>query len=92
MTAHTHNSKDSVRTPVVWGLVFGGITLAAPLARWYLDQATVLALSIVLIAAVYIGFAIADGRPKVIVVETCVASVFVAAALMAEIAAGVPFR
>jgi hypothetical protein len=37
----------------------------------------VYALGLVLIAAVYIGFAVADGRPKVIAVETTVASVFV---------------
>ena len=42
-----------------------------------MDLATVHALVIALIAAVYIGFAVADGRPKVIAVETCVASGFV---------------
>jgi hypothetical protein len=35
------------------------------------------AMGLVLIAAVYIGFAVADGRPKVIAVETGVASIFV---------------
>ena len=35
------------------------------------------ALSLTLIAAVYIGFAVADGRPRVIAVETVVAAVFV---------------
>ena len=35
------------------------------------------ALGLALIAAIYIGFAVADGRPKVIVVESIVASTFV---------------
>jgi hypothetical protein len=59
------------------------INLAAPLAFWWLDRATAFAITIVLIAAVYIGFAVADGRPKVIVVEVCVASVFVVLAATA---------
>ena len=35
------------------------------------------ALSLALIAAVYIGFAVADGRPRVLAVEVAVAAVFV---------------
>lgn len=35
------------------------------------------ALGLAVIAAIYIGFAVADGRPKVIAVETGVASGFV---------------
>ena len=35
------------------------------------------ALGLAVIAAIYIGFAVADGRPKVIAVETGVASSFV---------------
>ena len=65
------------RAPAAWGVVFGVLNVVAPLCVWWLDQATVHALAIVLIAAVYIGFAVADGRPKVIVVEVCVASIFV---------------
>ena len=48
-----------------------------PVAFWWLDPATVYALGLALIAAVYIGFAVADGRPSVIVVECVVAAVFV---------------
>jgi hypothetical protein len=66
-----------IRAAVVWGVVVGALNVLAPLGLWWLDQATVHALAIVLIAAVYIGFAVADGRPKVIVVEVCVASIFV---------------
>ena len=56
---------------------------ASPLALWWLDPSTVYALGLVLIAAVYVGFAVADGRPKVIVAESSVASVFVLVAAVA---------
>ncbi len=67
----------SLRAPVLWGVVFGVIQAASPLGFWWLDPATVYALSLTLIAAVYIGFAVADGRPAVIAVEAAVAAVFV---------------
>ena len=41
---------------------------------WWVKLSTVHALAISLIAAVYIGFAVADGRPMIIAVETCVAA------------------
>jgi hypothetical protein len=37
---------------------------------WWIRPATVYALGLVLIAAVYIGFAVADGRRNVIAVES----------------------
>jgi hypothetical protein len=58
-------------------LAFGGIQAASPLAIWWLPPATVQALLLSLIAAVYIGFAVADGRPRVIAIESAVAGVFV---------------
>lgn len=67
----------NVRVPVAWGLVWGALQAASPLAFWWLDAATVYALSLALIAAVYIGFAVADGRPTVIAVECTVAGAFV---------------
>jgi hypothetical protein len=67
----------SLRAPVLWGVVWGVIQAGVPLGFWWLDPATVYALSLALIAAVYIGFAVADGRPRVIAVETVVAAVFV---------------
>ena len=71
----THASlvAHPLRLPVLWGLAFGAAQAALPLAFRWLDPATVHALSIVFIAAVYIGFAVGDGRPKVIAVETVVA-------------------
>jgi len=67
----------SLREPVLWGVVVGALQAASPLAFWWLEPATVYALGLALIAAVYIGFAVADGRPPVIVVECVVAAVFV---------------
>jgi hypothetical protein len=65
----------------VWGFVFGGIQAASPLAFRWLDAGTVYALGLVLIASVYIGFAVADGRPAVIAVESTVAGVFTSSLL-----------
>lgn len=64
-------------TPVVWGVAWGVLQAASPLAFFWLPSATVYALGLALIAAVYIGFAVADGRHNVIAVETMVASAFV---------------
>jgi hypothetical protein len=58
--------SGSLRVPVLWGVVVGVIQAASALPFWWLDAATVYALGLVLIAAVYIGFAVADGRPAVI--------------------------
>ena len=73
----TLQREQSIRVPVLWGLAFGAIQAASPLALWWLDQATVQALLLALIAAVYIGFAVADGRPQVIAVESSIAGAFV---------------
>ena len=73
--AHDHSGR--LQGPVLWGVVWGGIQAASPLALWWLDPSTVYALGLVLIAAVYIGFAVADGRWLVITVETNVAAIFV---------------
>ena len=70
----------SLRAPVLWGIVWGAIQAAAPLGFWWLAPATVYALSLALIAAVYIGFAVADGRPTVIAVEAGIAGLFVVVA------------
>ena len=77
MPAPAPQREQSIRAPVLWGLAFGAIQAASPLALWWLDQATVQALLLALIAAVYIGFAVADGRPTVIAVESSVAGAFV---------------
>ena|SRR5829696_271878 len=72
-----------VRTPVAWGVVWGCLQAASPLLFFWLTEATVYALGLTLIAAVYIGFSVADGRSRIIVVETGVATVFVVLAAAA---------
>lgn len=65
-----------LRTPVAWGLVFGGAQAASPLVIRWLDVSTVQAMLLAFIAAVYVGFAVADGRPRIIAVEASVAGAF----------------
>ncbi|SNS98480.1 hypothetical protein SAMN04488107_4537 [Geodermatophilus saharensis] len=72
-----------LRTPVAWGVVLGVLQAAAPLAFPWLAPVTVHALGLTLIAAVYVGFAVADGRRHVLVVEVAVASAFVVLAAAA---------
>ena len=66
-----------LRASVLGGVLVGALQAATPLAFWWLDSATVYALGLVLIAAVYVGFAVADGRWKVIAVESSVTFAFV---------------
>ena len=66
-----------IRAPVLWGAVVGAIQAASPLGFWWLEAAIVYALGLALIAAIYIGFAIADGRPRIVIVESAVAALFV---------------
>ena len=77
--------RAAIRSPLLWGIVVGFVQAATPLAFWWLDSATVYALGLVLIAAVYVGFAVADGRPNVIAVESSVAFAFVVVAAAAVI-------
>jgi hypothetical protein len=73
----------TLRTPVAWGVAWGCLQAASPLAFFWLNAATVYALGLALIAAIYIGFAVADGRPRVVAVETGVAAAFVVVAAVA---------
>jgi hypothetical protein len=57
--------------------VVGALQAASPLAFWLLTPATVYAMELAFIAAVYVGFAVADGRRTVLVVEIVVAAAFV---------------
>jgi hypothetical protein len=74
---------SSLRAAKLWGVVFGLVQAATPLLFWWLDTATVYAIGTVLIASIYVGFAVADGRPKVIAVESGVALSFVILAAVA---------
>src|SRR4051812_20022224 len=76
-------SRPALRAPMLWGIVVGLLQAATPLVFWWLDSATIYALGLVGIAFVYIGFAVADGRPKVIAVESSVTFAFVLVAAVA---------
>jgi hypothetical protein len=71
------------RAAVGWGVVGGVAQALTPLTFWWLPAATVYAVGLVVIAAVYIGFAVADGRRHVLFVETAVTSAFVVLAAVA---------
>src|SRR6201999_219807 len=66
--------------PVICGAVVGVIQAVSPLGFWWLEPKTVYALGLALIAAVYIGFSVADGRGHVIAIECGVAGFFVVVA------------
>lgn len=69
--------------PIVWGIAVGVFQAASPLAFWWLDPALVWALALFIIAAVYIGLAVADGRPIVVAAEVGVATGFIVLAAVA---------
>ncbi|HZB51671.1 MAG TPA: hypothetical protein VE547_21460 [Mycobacteriales bacterium] len=75
--------RSTLRTPIAWGVVVGVLQATAPVAFFWLEPAAVGALGLALIAAIYIGFAVADGRRHVLAVETAVAAVFVVVAAAA---------
>jgi hypothetical protein len=79
LPAHASGPKRlaSVSLPVLAGLTFGIIQLASPMALRWVSATGVQALLLAAIAAVYVGFAVADGRPRVIAVEAAVAVAFV---------------
>lgn len=73
----TATRADSLSKPILWGVAIGIVQTLSPLAFWWLEPGVVWALALVVIGSVYIGFAVADGRPRVIVAEVVVASAFV---------------
>ena len=70
------SSLRDLRAPMLAGAVVGVLQASTPFAFWWLPPATVYAMGVAVIAAIYIGFCVADGRPRVIAVETVVATTF----------------
>lgn len=77
------SSTAANRRAALWGVVVGAIQATTPLIFWWLDSATVYALGLAMIASIYVGFAVADGRPRVIAVESGVTFAFVVIAAAA---------
>jgi hypothetical protein len=72
--------KWSMRAAISGGVAVGVLQAVSPLAFWWLDPATVYAVGLAVIAPVYVGFAVADGRVTIIIVECGVAMAFVVVA------------
>lgn len=72
----------ALRGPAIGGAATGILQAMSPLAFWWLAPKTVYALGIAIIAAIYIGFSVADGRWHVIAIESIVAGSFVVVAAM----------
>ena len=70
----------ALRGPAIGGVATGILQAMSPLAFWWLEPKTVYALGIAVIAAIYLGFSVADGRGHVIAIETIVAALFVVVA------------
>jgi len=84
-SALTYQAPSVPRAVLGWGVAVGVVTVAMPLVFWWLPAASVYSMSLVLIAAVYVGFAVADGRRHVLVVESLVAAAFVLLAAVATV-------
>lgn len=72
--------------PILWGVVVGLLQAFSPLGFWWLAPTLVWSLAIAILASVYVGFAVADGRPRVIAVEIGVTFAFVVLAAIAVVA------
>ena len=73
-------SPRDLRVSMLAGALVGVLQALTPFAFWWLPPATVYAMGLAVIAAIYIGFSVADGRPRVIAVEAGVATVFLVVA------------
>jgi hypothetical protein len=72
--------------PILWGVVVGLIQAFSPFGLWWLAPTLVWSLALVIIASVYVGFAVADGRQHVLAVEIGVTFAFVVLAAIAIVA------
>lgn len=76
MTATVAVHPSTTTRALSWGVAVGAAQAAVAMSFWWLELSTVHALMVTLIAAIYIGFAVSDGRTKVILAECSVAATF----------------
>jgi hypothetical protein len=79
----SERASASLRAPIVWGMVVGVLQAFSPAGFWWLEAELTWALGLVIIAPIYIGLAVADGRARIIAVEVVVATFFVIVAIVA---------
>ena len=73
----------SWKKPIIWGVGVGIFQAFSPLAFFWLQPVVVWSLGLAIIAAVYIGLAVSDGRPAVVATEVGVTTAFVIVAALA---------
>lgn len=86
IAAHPTHDAGTTHRALGWGAAIGAGQAAIAMAFWWLEPSTVHALMITMIAGVYVGFAVADGRPRIIAVESTVVVGFVIASAVAATA------
>ncbi|MGZ4780111.1 MAG: hypothetical protein ACXV5L_13005 [Thermoanaerobaculia bacterium] len=71
-------STRSAFTPAViaWGVGVGVFQAMSPVVLWWLEPKQIWGIALAMIASIYVGFAVGDGRKGVIVVEVLVAFAF----------------
>ena len=77
---------ESWSKPILWGIGVGLFQAFSPVWFWWLAPTLVWSLALVAIASVYVGFAVADGRPRVLAVEVGVTFAFVILAAITIVA------
>jgi hypothetical protein len=82
-TKLTEPLPRSLRTPIIWGVGVGIVQAFSPIGFWWLSHEVVWAIALAIIAPVYVGLAVADGRSHVIAVEIGVALAFIILAMAA---------
>jgi hypothetical protein len=83
VTPSDHAHASTTTRALSWGAAFGVAQAAVAMAVWWVEPSTVHALMVMLIAGVYIGFAVSDGRTNVIIVESTVVAAFFIASTVA---------
>ena len=79
---HARTGREAIRAAIAWGVVFGLLQAIAPLIVWRLPPAAIYGLSLILIASVYPGFAVVDGRPVAAPLSVCCGYTMVAPLLL----------
>lgn len=83
MVGNQATGDVGMRRALAWGVAVGVLNVGVPVALSWLPHVTVYAVGLAVIAGIYIGFAVADGRAHVVAVESAVATGFILIAAVA---------